>query len=119
MRKQSKKNWKLQNWKQKLFSSGKKHAEYQSQALKVEEQLVKIQAKAKMLEEKGKIHTVMMHRSKEIPFDEKGILEVIKTLDLVYKVARVNVEAPHVSKKTTTVGVLANNHIKSKNVTNF
>ena len=118
MRKQSKKNWKLQNWKQKFFSSGKKYAEYQSQALKVEEQLVKIQAKAKMLEEKGKIHTVMMHRSKEIPFDEKDILEAIKTLDLVYKVARVNGEAPHVSKKTT-VGVLANNHIKSKNVTNF
>ena len=59
-----------------------------------------------MLEEKGKIHTVMMHRSKGMPFDQKDISEVIKTFDLVYKIVRVNVEAPPITKKTTTVGVL-------------
>ena len=48
----------------------------------------------------------MMHRSKGMPFDQKDISEVIKTFDLVYKIVRVNVEAPPITKKTTTVGVL-------------
>ena len=59
-----------------------------------------------MLEEKGKIHTVMMHRSKGMPFDQKEISQPIKTFDLVYKIARVNVEAPSITKKTTAVRVL-------------
>ena len=59
-----------------------------------------------MLEEKGKIHTVMMHRSKGMPFDQKEISQAIKTFDLVYKIVRVNVEAPFITKKTTTVRVL-------------
>ena len=48
----------------------------------------------------------MMYRSKEMPFDQKDISQVIKTFDLVYKIVRVNVEAPPITKKTTTVGVL-------------
>ena len=48
----------------------------------------------------------MMHRSKGMPFDQKEISQAIKTFDLLYKIVRVNVEAPSITKKTTTVRVL-------------
>ena len=59
----------------------KRDPEYQSHVLKVEEKLVREEARAKGQEEVGQIHNVTVHRAQGISYNKKYILEGTKHLN--------------------------------------